>query len=143
MIKPDAVQRSRVGQVIASFEKKGFKLCAMKLSEPGKAHFEKHYGDHAGKPFFNGLIEFASSGPVIAMVWEGDNVIATGRKMLGATKPSDSNPATIRGDNCIVMGRNSIHGSDSVESAQKEISLWFSAAEIYAWGNHSESWVYE
>ena len=126
MIKPDAVQRSRVGKVIASFEQKGFKLCAMKLVTPGRAHMEKHYADHAGKSFFEGLIKFATSGPVLAMVWEGDNSIKTGRKMLGATKPFESNPGTLRGNNCIDLRCNAVHGSDSPESAEKEIALWFS-----------------
>ena len=143
MVKPDAVQRMRIGKIVAGFEQKGFKLCAMKLCEPGRAHFEKHYAEHAQRPFFEGLVKFASSGPVCAMVWEGDNVIATGRKMLGATKPFDSNPGTIRGDNCIDLRCNSIHGSDSVESATREIALWFSAQEIHSWSNHANEWIYE
>lgn len=117
MIKPDGVQRNFVGQIVEKFEQRGFKLVAMKLCQPGKAMFEKHYADLAKKPFFPGLVEYAASGPVYCMVWEGDNVVATGRKLLGATKPFDSNPGTIRGDLCIDVGRNICHGSDSVESA--------------------------
>merc|ERR1712156_303823 len=113
--------RGLIGQIIARFETKGFKLVAMKLCAPGRAHFEQHYADLSQKPFFGGLVDYASSGPVCAMVWEGDNAVATGREMLGATKPFDSNPGTIRGDVC----RNIIHGSDAVESANKEIELWF------------------
>ena len=143
MIKPDGVQRGLVGAIISRFETKGFKLVAMKVCAPGKEHFEKHYSDLAGKGFFNGLIEYAASGPVCAMVWEGDNAVLTGRKMLGATKPFDSNPGTIRGDFCIDVGRNVIHGSDSVESANKEIALWFKDEELVNWEDHSNKWVYE
>merc|ERR1712046_146381 len=109
MIKPDGVQRGLVGKIMERFETKGFKLVGMKMCQPGKAQFEKHY---------------AESGPVVCMVWEGDNAVKTGRKMLGATKPFDSEPGTIRGDFCIDVGRNVIHGPDSVESANHEIALW-------------------
>ena len=143
MIKPDGVQRGLIGQIISRFETKGFKLVAMKLAAPGKEQFEKHYSDLAGKPFFAGLVEYAASGPVCCMVWEGDNVVKTGRKMLGATKPFDSEPGTIRGDFCIDVGRNVIHGSDSVESAEKEIALWFTPEELVAWEPATTKWVYE
>ncbi len=142
MIKPDGVQRGLVGPIISRFEQKGFKLVALKLDQPGAAHFEKHYADLSARPFFPGLVKYASSGPVVAMVWEGDNVVKTGRKMLGATKPVDSEPGTIRGDFSIDVGRNIIHGSDSVESANKEIELWF-GTQLQNWAHHSEQWVYE
>ena len=93
--------------------------------------------------FFKGLIEYAASGPVCCMVWEGDDVVATGRKILGATKPFDSSPGTIRGDQCIDVGRNVCHGSDSNDSARKEIALWFTEEEVLAWKDHSKDWVYE
>jgi len=125
------------------FEQKGFKLVAMKLCQPGKAHMEKHYADLAGKKFFPGLIEYMTSGPVCCMVWEGDNAVKTGRKMLGATKPFDSEPGTIRGDFCIDVGRNIIHGSDAVESANAEIALWFTPSELVNWSSHSQAWIYE
>ena len=143
MIKPDGVQRGLVGQIISRFEQKGFNLVAMKLAQPGKAMFEKHYADLSSKGFFNGLVEYAASGPVCCMVWEGDNAVLTGRKMLGATKPFDSEPGTIRGDFCIHVGRNICHGSDSVDSANAEIALWFTPEEQLTWANHSEAWVYE
>ena len=143
MIKPDGVQRGLIGQIIARFETKGFKLVAMKLCAPGRAHFEQHYADLASRPFFGGLVDYASSGPVCAMVWEGDQAVATGRKMLGATKPFDSEPGTIRGDFCIHVGRNIIHGSDAVESANAEIALWFTEQELVSWAHHSNDWVYE
>merc|ERR1712032_1301791 len=143
MIKPDGVQRGLVGQIIARFETKGFKLVAMKLCMPGKEMFEKHYSDLSKKGFFKGLVEYAASGPVCCMVWEGDNAVLTGRKMLGATKPFDSEPGTIRGDFCIDVGRNICHGSDSVESANKEIALWFDKKELINWNDHGHDWVYE
>lgn len=143
MIKPDGVQRGLVGQIISRFETKGFKLVAMKMCMPGRAQFEQHYADLSSKKFFGGLMDYATSGPVVAMVWEGDNAVLTGRKMLGATMPKDSEPGTIRGDLCIDVGRNIIHGSDSVESAQKEIALWFTDDELVQWEDHSAKWVYE
>ena len=143
MIKPDGVQRGLVGTIMARFETKGFKLVALKMQAPGKEHFEKHYADLSSKGFFKGLVEYAASGPVCAMVWEGDNAVLTGRKMLGATKPFDSAPGTIRGDFCIDVGRNIIHGSDSVDSANHEIGLWFKEEELCAWDHHSAKWVYE
>merc|ERR1719333_173321 len=143
MIKPDGVQRGLVGQIIQRFETKGFKLVAMKLCSPGRAHMEQHYADLSSKGFFAGLVDYMCSGPVCAMVWEGDNAVLTGRKMLGATKPFDSEPGTIRGDFCIHVGRNIIHGSDSVESANAEIALWFKPEELTSWSSHSHNWIYE
>ena len=115
----------------------------MKFARPGKEHFEQHYSDLSSKPFFPSLIEYACSGPVVAMVWEGNNAVLTGRKMLGATKPFDSAPGTIRGDYAIDVGRNIIHGSDAVESAIKEINLWFTEAELIAYKPSEEPWIYE
>jgi nucleoside-diphosphate kinase len=143
MVKPDGVQRGLVGGIIARFETKGFKLVAMKMAQPGKEHFAEHYADLSSKSFFPGLIEYAASGPVVAMVWEGANAVKSGRKMLGATKPLDSEPGTIRGDLCIDVGRNIIHGSDAVESANKEIKLWFKDEELCPWSSCEEKWVYE
>jgi len=118
-------------------------MAAMKVCQPGKAHLEKHYADLSKKPFFPGLIEYMTSGPVCAMVWEGDNVVLTGRKMLGATKPGDSNAGTIRGNLCIDVGRNICHGSDSVESANNEIALWFDKSELMQYKQKSSEWIYE
>lgn len=142
MIKPDGVQRGLIGEIVKRFEQKGFKLVALKLTSPGKEHMEKHYSDLKDKKFFPGLIEYMTSGPVVAMVWEGNGVVATGRKMLGATMPSESNPGTIRGDLCIEVGRNICHGSDSVESANKEIALWFPEG-VSEWTSCASAWIYE
>lgn len=117
MIKPDGVQRGVVGNIINRFESKGYKLSALKLTTPSKDLLAEHYRDLAAKPFFPKLMSYMTSGPVVCMVWEGKNVVATGRKMLGATNPLESAPGTIRGDFAIDVGRNICHGSDSVESA--------------------------
>jgi len=142
-VKPDGVQRGLVGDIIGRFEKRGFKLVAMKLIRPTKEFAARHYADLSKKVFFNGLCEFFSSGPVCAMVWEGKNVIATGRAMLGATDPNASNPGTIRGDYGIEVGRNICHGSDSPKGAEAEINLWFRPEELISWSSTSESWIYE
>lgn len=119
-----------------------FKLVAMKCMVASKEHMEAHYADLSGKGFFNGLVKFMTSGPVIPMVWEGLNVVKTGRKMLGETNPADSLPGSIRGDFCIDVGRNIIHGSDSVESANKEIALWFPEG-VQEYKANNDGWVYE
>ena len=130
MVKPDGVARGLVGKIIQRFEERGYSLVGMKMIKPSKEHFEKHYSDLATKPFFPGLLTYMMSGPVVAMVWQGTDIVRTGRKMLGETKPLESNPGTIRGDFCISVGRNVMHGSDSVESAKKEIALWFTPEEV-------------
>jgi nucleoside-diphosphate kinase len=142
MIKPDGVQRGLVGEIIKRFESKGYKLIAMKLTAPGKEHMEKHYADLKTKKFFPGLIEYMTSGPVVGMVWQGKNAVLEGRKMLGATMPSDSAMGTIRGDFCIEVGRNICHGSDAVESAEHEIALWFPEG-VSEWTSCANPWVYE
>lgn len=142
-IKPDGVQRQLVGEIIARFEKKGFKLVALKLVHVTKEHAEKHYSDLSSKPFFAGLVNYIISSPVVAMVWEGLDAVKTGRVLLGATRPQDSAPGTIRGDLCVHVGRNIIHGSDSVESAEKEIALWFTPAELVDWKLAAHDWIYE
>ncbi|XP_057334925.1 nucleoside diphosphate kinase [Microplitis mediator] len=146
MIKPDGVQRGLVGKIIQRFEEKGFKLVAMKMVWPTEEMLKQHYADLAARPFFPGLVKYMSSGPVVPMVWEGLDSVKTGRKMLGETNPKDSAPGTIRGDFCIQVGRNIIHGSDSVESAKKEISLWFPEEKkegVIDWASWAEKWIYE
>ncbi|KAJ7539041.1 hypothetical protein O6H91_11G074700 [Diphasiastrum complanatum] len=142
MIKPDGVQRGLVGEIIVRFEKKGFKLKALKLVQVERSFAEKHYEDLSSKPFFAGLVEYIVSGPVVAMVWEGKGVVLTGRKIIGATKPAEANPGTIRGDYAIDVGRNVIHGSDSVESAHKEIALWFPDG-VVEWHSSLHPWINE
>jgi len=142
-IKPDGVQRKLVGEIIRRFEAKGFTLVGLKLMNVSRELAESHYGVHKDKPFFAGLVEFITSGPVVAMVWEGDGVIAAARKVIGATNPLNAEPGTIRGDFGANIGRNLIHGSDAPETAQSEIALWFSDAELVAWQPTIMSWIYE
>jgi nucleoside-diphosphate kinase len=142
-IKPDGVQRGLIGEIIGRFETKGFKLVGLKFLQPSKELAEQHYDVHRERPFFPSLVEFITSGPVVAMVWEGEGVIASARKLIGATNPLTSEPGTIRGDFGVSIGRNIIHGSDAPETAQKEISLWFSDAELVDWQPVSTPWLYE
>merc|ERR1712154_331100 len=143
MLKPDAVQRGLVGEIIKRFEQKGFKLVAMKMMHASEELLKEHYADLSSKGFFPGLVKYMNSGPVVPMVWEGLNVVKTGRVMLGETNPAASAPGTIRGDYCIQVGRNICHGSDAVESAKKEIALWFKDEELVKWDPITLSWVYE
>lgn len=141
-IKPDGVQRRLVGDIIKRFELKGFKMVGMKFIKAPESLLKEHYADLKDRPFFPGLVSYMTSGPVVAMVWEGFNVVKTGRVMLGETNPADSKPGTIRGDFCIQVGRNIIHGSDSVESANTEINLWFKPEELCSYTSCSSSWLY-
>ncbi|KAJ6946069.1 hypothetical protein NC651_000980 [Populus alba x Populus x berolinensis] len=131
-IKPDGVQRGLISEIISRFERKGFKLVAIKIVVPSKDFAQKHYHDLKTRPFFDGLCDFLSSGPVVAMVWEGEGVIKYGRKLIGATDPQKSEPGTIRGDLAVVVGRNIIHGSDGPETAKEEVNLWFKPEELMA-----------
>lgn len=141
-IKPDGVQRGLISEIVSRFERKGYKLVAIKLVVPSKEFAEQHYYDLKERPFFNGLCEFLSSGPVLAMVWEGQGVIKYGRKLIGATDPQNSEPGTIRGDLAIIVGRNIIHGSDGLETAKNEINLWFKPEELVNYAHNSEKWLY-
>jgi len=143
MLKPDAVQRGLMGEIIERFEARGFKLVALKFMNASADLLKTHYGDLSKKAFFPELIRYMGSGPVVPMVFEGLNAVKQGRTMLGATNPKDSAPGTIRGDLCIDVGRNIIHGSDSTQSAVKEIALWFTEAELTKWRPHQVEWVYE
>jgi nucleoside-diphosphate kinase len=143
MIKPDGVQRNLVGEIIRRFEAKGFTLVGLKLMSVSKELAEKHYDVHKERPFFPGLVQFITSGPVVAMVWEGDGVIASARKIIGATNPLNAEPGTIRGDYGVTVGRNLIHGSDAPETAQNEIALWFKDEELVSWQPSLTSWLYE
>jgi nucleoside-diphosphate kinase len=142
-VKPDGVQRGLVGEVVKRFEAKGFKLVAIKVIRPTKEFAEKHYEDLNKRPFFPGLVKYFSSGPVVAMVWEGQDAIKTGRKLVGATDPKQAEPGTIRGDLCVQVGRNIIHGSDGPDSAQAEISLWFKPEEVCNWDQTLSQWIAE
>ena len=141
-IKPDAVQRGLIGEIISRLERKGFKLTGMKLMLVSNELAQKHYGEHKGKPFFNGLVSFITSGPIVAMIWEGKNVVSSVRKMMGKTNPLEAELGTIRGDFAIDIGRNSVHGSDSIESANREINIFFSPSEVIEWNPDIIKWIY-
>ncbi|PZO39359.1 MAG: nucleoside-diphosphate kinase [Pseudanabaena frigida] len=142
-VKPDGVQRHLVGEIIRRYESKGFKLVGLKLLQPTRELAESHYAVHKERPFFAGLVDFITSGPVVAMVWEGDGVVASARKIIGATNPLTAEPGTIRGDYGANIGRNIIHGSDAIETAQTEIALWFKTEELVEWKPSLTSWIYE
>ncbi|MEM8503469.1 MAG: nucleoside-diphosphate kinase [Cyanobacteria bacterium P01_D01_bin.1] len=142
MIKPDGVQRGLVGDIISRFETKGFTLVGMKQMSVSRELAESHYAVHKERPFFSGLVEYIISAPVVAMVWEGEGVIASARKLIGATNPLDAEPGTIRGDYGITIGRNLIHGSDAPETAESEIKLWF-GDDLCSWEPAMTPWLYE
>lgn len=143
MIKPDAVQRGLMGEIVSRFENKGLKLVAMKFMKIPKATAETHYGEHKGKKFYDSLISYIISGPVLAMVWEGEDAVAVCRNMMGKTNPKESAPGTIRGDFGMQTGMNIIHGSDSPESAAREISIFFSPNELVEYERSADRWIYE
>jgi nucleoside-diphosphate kinase len=142
-IKPDGVQRGLIGEIIGRFERKGFTLVGLKILNVSRELAEKHYDVHKERPFFAGLVDFITSAPVVAMVWEGDGVVASARKMIGATNPLTAEPGTIRGDFGVNIGRNIIHGSDAIETAQREIALWFTDEELAGWEPTIRPWIYE
>ncbi|MEW6448835.1 MAG: nucleoside-diphosphate kinase [Bacillota bacterium] len=143
MVKPDGVQRGLVGEIIARFERRGYKLAGLKMFTMPREVAETHYGEHRGKPFFEGLVDYITSGPVVAMVWEGKNVVAAAREMLGATDPQKALPGTIRATYGIDIGRNVAHGSDSPASAAREISIFFKEAELIDYSRAADTWIYE
>merc|ERR1711872_643193 len=143
MIKPDGVARNLVAKIIQRFEQRGYKLVATKFMKAGEDLLNQHYGDLKEKPFFKSLVKHIASGPVVPMVWEGKDVVKQGRAMLGETNPLASKPGSIRGDFSIDMGRNIIHGSDSVDSANKEIALWFNENELVSWTHPLAKSTYE
>jgi len=142
-IKPDGVQRSLTGTIISRFEQKGYQLMGLKLLVPSKEQAKEHYIDLASKPFYGSLVDYFSSGPIVAMCWAGLGVIKGGRTLLGATNPADSLPGTIRGDFAVEVGRNICHGSDSAEAAQRELSFWFKADEVASWNSVVKGQIYE
>lgn len=142
MVKPDGVQRGLVGEIVNRFEQKGFTLKGAKLMQVSQDLAEEHYGEHKERPFFGELVDFITSAPVFAMVWEGENVVLTARTMIGETNPSEAAPGSIRGDYAVTVGKNMIHGSDSVESAEREINLFFNEDEQIDYTKDESNWVY-
>ncbi|MCH7626665.1 MAG: nucleoside-diphosphate kinase [Chloroflexi bacterium] len=143
LLKPDAVQRGLAGEIISRLERRGLKLAAMKMLLVTEELAHRHYADHVGKPFFAGLVKFITSSPIVAMVIEGENAVDVVRNTMGVTSPSDAAPGTIRGDLALTIGANLIHGSDSAESAIREIGLFFSPDEIIDYTRDVDSWIIE
>jgi len=141
MVKPDGVQRGLIGELVSRFEKKGLKLVAGKFMKITPELAQLHYGEHEGKPFYEPLVAFITSGPVFAMVWEGDNVIALTRAMIGKTNAVEAAPGTIRSDYAVHTNFNLIHGSDSPENAAREISIFFGEDELVDYDHHIQRWV--
>ncbi len=143
MCKPDAVQRGLVGEIIQRFERRGLKVVAMKMLWMSREFAAQHYAVHLGKPFYEGLIKYITSGPVVAMVLEGTNAVEAARATMGATNPAKAAPGTIRADYGLEMGRNFVHGSDGPDTAAFEIGLWFKDEEILSYGRSVDPWIFE
>ena len=143
LLKPDAVQRGLVGEIVNRLEKTGLKITGMKLMQVSQELAHQHYGEHDGKPFFEGLVSFITSGPIVAMAVQGNGAVAVVRKTMGATNPAESPPGTVRGDYGIDIGRNLVHGSDSVESAAREVALFFEESELVGYPRATDPWITE
>ena len=143
MVKPDGVQRGLIGEVISRIERKGLKIVAMKMMHVSQETAKEHYAEHIEKPFFSSLVDYITSGPVVAMVVEGRNAVSVVRKLVGKTDPVEADPGTIRGDLALDIGRNVVHASDSQQSAEREIGIFFSDDEITDYRKFDEDWVYE
>lgn len=143
ILKPDAVGRGLMGRIIARFEDKGLRVAGMKMQKISRAVAQKHYGEHKDKPFFSGLLQFITAGPVLLMALEGRNAVAVSRKLMGATFGSNAEPGTIRGDFGVSNTNNLIHGSDSVASAKRELALYFNKGELINTANEDLRWVYD
>lgn len=143
LVKPDGVQRGLIGSIIERFERRGLKLVGLKLLQMSKELASKHYGVHEGKPFYEDLVAYIVSGPIVAMVWEGKDAIAAARLTMGATNPAMAAPGTIRADFGMEIGRNLVHGSDGPENAVKEVELFFAPEELIDWQRDSDTWIRE
>lgn len=143
LVKPDGVQRGLIGEVIARLERRGLRLAGAKFLQVSQELAEAHYAVHKGKPFYPGLIAYITSAPVMAMVWEGPNAVAAVRQTMGATRPTEAAPGTLRHDFALEIGRNLTHASDSPENGEKEVALWFKPDELVNWQRTVDAWVFE
>lgn len=143
LVKPDGVQRGLIGEVIARLERRGLRLAAAKFMDVSQELAETHYAVHKGKPFYEPLIRYITSAPVMAMVWEGPNAVAAVRQTMGATRPTEAAPGSLRHDFALEVGRNLTHASDTPENAVKEVELWFTPDEIVSWDRDIDRWVFE
>lgn len=143
LVKPDAVQRGLMGEIIRRLEQRGLRMAACKFLQVSPELAQQHYAVHQGKPFYDGLVKYIVSAPVMAMVWEGPNAVAAVRQTMGATRPTEAAPGTIRHDFGLTVGRNLTHASDSPENGQKEVALWFRPEELVSWGRPLDEWIFE
>ncbi len=143
LVKPDGVQRALIGEVISRLERRGLRLVAAKFMQVSRELAETHYAIHKGKPFYDGLIAYIISAPVMAMVWEGPNAVAAIRQTMGATRPTEAAPGSLRHDFALEVGRNLTHASDTVENGEKEVALWFTKEELVDWKREVDRWVFE
>lgn len=143
LVKPDGVQRALVGEIIARLERRGLRLAGAKFMQVSSSLAEEHYAEHKGKPFYAGLVEYITSAPVMAMAWEGPNAVAAIRQTMGATRPTEAAPGTIRHDFGLEVGRNLTHASDKPETGEREVALWFKAEELVSWSRDIDKWVFE
>jgi nucleoside-diphosphate kinase len=143
LVKPDGVQRGLIGEVISRLERRGLRLVAAKFLKVSQELAETHYAIHKGKPFYDGLIEYITSAPVMAMVWEGPNAVTAVRQTMGATRPTEAAPGSVRHDFALEIGRNLTHASDAVENSEKEVTLWFKPDELVNWKREIDRWIFE
>ena len=143
LVKPDAMQRGLAFEVLGRLEARGLRLAGLRLLQVDREMALRHYGEHEGKPFFEGLVAYITSSPIIAAVFEGTNAVAAARQSMGATNPVEAAPGTIRGDHAIEIGRNLVHGSDSPESAEREIGIFFEGQPVLDWSRSDEQWIFE
>ncbi|MBV6396277.1 MAG: Nucleoside diphosphate kinase [Anaerolineales bacterium] len=143
LVKPDGVQRALVGEVVSRLERRGLRLVAAKFMAVSRELAETHYAIHKGRPFYDGLIAYIISAPVMAMVWEGPNAVAAIRQTMGATRPTEAAPGSLRHDFALEVGRNLTHASDTVENGEKETALWFTKNELVDWTREADRWVFE
>lgn len=143
LVKPDGVERGLIGEVISRLERRGLRMTAARFMQVSKELAETHYAIHKGKPFYEGLIRYITSAPVMAMVWEGPNAVAAVRQTMGSTRPTEAAPGTLRHDFALEVGRNLTHASDEPANAEKEVALWFRPDELVDWTRDIDRWVFE
>ena len=143
LVKPDGVQRGLIGEVISRLERRGLRLIAAKFLQVSQELAETHYAIHKGKPFYDSLIDYITSAPVMAMVWEGPSAVAAIRQTMGATRPTDAAPGSLRHDFSLEIGRNLTHASDTLENSEKEVELWFTSGELVEWERYTDRWIFE
>ena len=143
LVKPDAMQRGLAGEVLSRLERRGLRIVGLRLLQVDRAMAERHYAEHVGKGFFEGLVGYITSSPIVAAVFEGTNAVAAARQTMGSTRPTEAAPGTIRGDLGLEVGRNLVHGSDSPESAAREIGIFFEGIELPTWDRNVDPWVFE